>query len=75
MDSYILTVCNVLYIYSISKLKPLPLCIFLAFFHVASLSSTRVDNEKVGADNEKALKLTNSTVFHRVVDKGSLNSI
>ena len=31
---------------------------FVAFFHVASLFSTRVDNEK-------ALELTNSTVFHR----------
>ena len=38
---------------------------FVAFFHVASLFSTRVDNEKVGVDNEKALELTNSTVFHR----------
>ena len=27
--------------------------------------STGVDNEKVGVDNEKALELTNSTVFHR----------
>ena len=31
---------------------------FVAFFHVASLFST-------GVDNEKALELTNSTVFHR----------
>ena len=38
---------------------------FVAFFHVASLLSTGVDNEKVGVDNEKALELTNSTVFHR----------
>ena len=38
---------------------------FAAFFHVASLFSTGVDNKKVGVDNEKALKLTNSTVFHR----------
>ena len=37
----------------------------VAFFHVASLFSTGVDNEKVGVDNEKALELTNSTVFHR----------
>ena len=36
---------------------------FAAFFHVASLFSTQ-DNKKVGVDNEKALKLTNSTVFH-----------
>ena len=36
---------------------------FVAFFHVASLFSTGV--EKVGVDNEKALELTNSTVFHR----------
>ena len=39
---------------------------FVAFLHVASLFSTGVDNEKVGVDNEKALELTNSTVFHRV---------
>ena len=38
---------------------------FVAFFHVASLFSTRVDNKKVGVDNKKALELTNSTVFHR----------
>ena len=31
---------------------------FVAFFHVASLFST-------GVDNEKALELTNNTVFHR----------
>ena len=37
----------------------------VAFFHVASLFSTGVDNEKVGVDNEKALELTNSTVFQR----------
>ena len=38
---------------------------FVAFFHVASLFSTGVDNKKVGVDNEKALELTNSTVFHK----------
>ena len=38
---------------------------FVAFFHVASLFSTRVENKKVGVDNKKALELTNSTVFHR----------
>ena len=38
---------------------------FVAFFHVASLFSTGVDNKKVGVENEKALELTNSTVFHR----------
>ena len=43
----------------------LPLLHFVAFFHVASLFSTGVDNKKVGVDNEKALELTNSTVFHR----------
>ena len=37
---------------------------FVVFFHVVSLLSTGVDNEKVGVDNEKALELTNSTVFH-----------
>ena len=38
---------------------------FVAFFHVASLFSAGVDNKKMGVDNEKALELTNSTVFHR----------
>ena len=38
---------------------------FVAFFHVASLFSTGVDNKKVGVDNEKALELTNNTIFHR----------
>ena len=38
---------------------------FVAFFHVASLISTEVDNRKVGVDNKKALELTNSAVFHR----------
>ena len=38
---------------------------FVTFFHVASLFSTGIDNKKVGVDNEKALELTNSTVFHR----------
>jgi hypothetical protein len=36
---------------------------FVAFFHVASLLSTEVDNEKVGVDNEKALELDNSMIF------------
>ena len=30
---------------------------FVAFFHVASLLSTGVDNKKVGVENEKALQL------------------
>ena len=38
---------------------------FVAFFHVASLFSKGVDNKKDGVDNENALELTNSTVFHR----------
>ena len=45
--------------------KEFDLLHFVAFFHVASLLSTGKDNEKVGVDNEKALELTNSTVFHR----------
>ena len=45
--------------------KELRLLHFVAFFHVASLFSTGVDNKKGGVDNEKALELTNSTVFHR----------
>ena len=32
---------------------------FVAFFHVASLLSIGVDNEKVGVDSEKALELDN----------------
>jgi hypothetical protein len=36
---------------------------FVAFFHVASLLSTEVDNEKVGVDNEKALELDNRILF------------
>ena len=38
---------------------------FVVFFRVTSLFSTGVDNKKVGVGNEKALELTNSTVFHR----------
>ena len=38
---------------------------FVSFFYEASLLSTEVDSEKVGVDNEKALELTNSSVFHR----------
>ena len=45
--------------------KKLSLLHFVAFFHVASLFSTGVENKKVGVDNKKALELTNSTVFHR----------
>ena len=37
---------------------------FVAFFHVASLFSTGVYNEKVGVDNEKALELDNRIYFH-----------
>ena len=36
---------------------------FVAFFHVASLFSTGVDNQKVGVDNEKALELDNRIFF------------
>ena len=48
-----------------SKIGKYSLLHFVAFFHVASLFSTGVDNKKGGVDNEKALELTNSTVFHR----------
>ena len=37
---------------------------FVAFFLVASLLSTGVDNIKMGVDNEKALELKNSTDFN-----------
>ena len=36
---------------------------FVAFFHVASLFSTGVANEKVGVYNEKALELDNRIFF------------
>jgi hypothetical protein len=36
---------------------------FVAFFHVASLFSTGVDNKKVGVDNEKALEQDNRIIF------------
>ena len=36
---------------------------FVAIFHVASLLSTGVDNEKVGVDNEKALELDIRIIF------------
>ena len=45
---------------------------FVAFLHVASLLSTGVDNEKVGVENENALELTNSTVFHKVDNEKAL---
>ena len=45
---------------------------FVAFFHAASLFSIGVDNEKVGVDNEKALELTNSTVFIGVDNEKAL---
>ena len=38
---------------------------FVSFFHVSLLFSTGVDNEKLAVDNEKALELTNSAVFHK----------
>ena len=42
----------------------LPLTIKVcSFFHVASMFSTGVDNEKVGVDNEKALELDNRIFF------------
>ena len=50
---------------AVTIIKEKALLHFVAFFHVASLFSTWVDNKKVGVDNEKALELTNSTVFHR----------
>ena len=37
---------------------------FVAFFHLASLLSTLVDNKKVGVDDEKALELTNSSFLY-----------
>ena len=54
-----------LFISNISNSGFLLLLHFVVFFYVASLFSTGVDSEKVGVDNEKALELTNTTVFHR----------
>ena len=48
-----------LYIYMILLLN------FVAFLGVASLFVRGVENRKSEVDNEKALELTNSTVFHR----------
>ena len=45
---------------------------FVAFFHVASLFSTEVDNKKGEVDNEKALELTNSTTFIGVDNEKAL---
>ena len=36
---------------------------FVAFFHIASLFSTGLDNAKVGVDNEKAQELDNRIIF------------
>ena len=44
-------------------MKKVHLLHFVAFFHVASLLSTGVDNKKVGVDNEKALDLDNRMIF------------
>ena len=38
---------------------------FCSFFPCSLTVFTGVDNKKVGVDNEKALELTNSTVFRR----------
>ena len=45
---------------------------FVAFFHVASLLSTGIDNEKVGVDNEKALELKTALFFIRVDNEKAL---
>ena len=52
-------------VFSFQTFAKMVLLHFVAFFHVASLFSTGVDNKKLWVDNEKALELTNSTVFHR----------
>ena len=44
--------------------EPFILLHFVAFFHVASLLSTGIDNEKVEVDNEIALELDNRIFFH-----------
>jgi hypothetical protein len=45
---------------------------FVAFFQVASLFSTEVDNEKVVVDNEKALEMTNSIISIEVDNEKAL---
>ena len=60
-----LSTTKVFFFKSLTNKNKINLLHFVAFFHVASLFSTGVDNKKVGVDNEKALELTNSTVFHR----------
>ena len=49
--------------YSIFAAREDTLLHFVAFFHVASLFSTGVDNKKGGVDNEKALELENRFFF------------
>ena len=56
----------------LSKIVKKCLLHFVAFFHVASLLSKGVDNEKVGVDNKKALELTNSTFSIRVDNEEAL---
>ena len=46
---------------------------FVAFFHVASLLSTGVDNQKVGLDNEKGLELTTALFFIGVDNEKALD--
>ena len=48
-----------------NMLKTFNIINFAAFFRVDFLFCIEVWIEKVGGDNEKALKLDNSTVFHR----------
>ena len=45
------------------RVKNVYLLHFVAFFNVASLSPTGVDNEKVGVNNVKALELDNRIYF------------
>ena len=59
-------ICTTVYVlvttYIINKIpRNIHLLHFVVFFHVALLLST-------GVDNEKALDLTNSTVFHKSID-------
>ena len=45
------------------ELKAFFLSHFVAFFHVASLLSKGVDNEKVGVDNEKSSRAVKQHCF------------
>ena len=54
--------------------NPISLLHFVAFFHVASLLPTVVDNEKVGVDVEKSVELDNIFLI-ATIESGSITLI